>query len=123
MLKLSDNNFLLHKRAFAALLASAAVFSHFNVMAYGVSESPAHALAVYQFMDLDVDHDNKLSKEEAVRDWDISASFKKADFNGDGVLALSEYTNFKAALNNTKNIHRAQAASNGLVINGLVIKG
>lgn len=122
MLKLPDNNSLLHKHAFAALLASAAVFSHFNAMAYGVSDSPAHSLAVYQFMDLDADHDNKLSKAEAIRDWDVSASFNKADFNGDGLLALNEYTNFKAALKNAKNARNAQAPGNGLVINNLVIK-
>jgi len=123
VLKLPDNNSLVHKHAFAALMASTAVFSHFSAMAYDKSESPSHALVVYQFLDLDTDHDNKLSKTEAMRDWDISANFKKADFNNDGLLALNEYTNFKAALKNAKNARHAQAPGNGLVVNNRVVTG
>jgi len=123
MLKLPDSNSLLHKHAFAALMASTAVFSHFSAMAYDKSESPAHALVVYQFMDLDTDHDNKLSKAEAMRDWDISANFSKADFNSDGLLALNEYTNFKSALKNAKNARHVLAPGNGLVINSKVVAG
>jgi len=123
VLKLPDNNSLLHKHAFAALMATTAVFSHFSAMAYDKSESPAHALVVYQFMDLDTDHDNQLSKLEAMRDWDISENFKKADFNNDGLLALNEYTNFKSALKNAKNARHANAPGNGLVINRSLVAG
>ena len=118
----THHTFLIHKRAFAALMACAAIFSHFSALADNTPASTSNSLVVYQFMDLDTNHDNQLSIAEAVRDWDISANFKKADFDGNGVLALTEYTNFKTALKNTRNAHHA-AAGNGLVINGLIVKG
>ncbi len=122
MQKFRPGNSLLHKYAFGAVMASASIFSHFNVMAFSSSGQTSKAGMEAQFMELDSNHDRMLSHDESSRDWEISPKFNKADFNGDGVLELSEYLNFKNALQISSGIRSKDSVGNGLVINGLVIK-
>lgn len=50
-----------------------------------------------EFRKLDVNHDNKLTREEAAHDHDLAGSFDRADSNADGVLSSDEYSKFKSA--------------------------
>lgn len=76
-----------------------------------------------QFMELDTNHDRKLSHDESSRDWQVEPRFNQADFNGDGVLDLAEYVNFKNALQISAGVRSKNSIGNGLVVNGVVIKG
>lgn len=50
-----------------------------------------------EFKKLDVNHDNKLSREEASHDQDLVGNFDRADTNADGALVASEYSTFKSS--------------------------
>ncbi len=123
MQKFSSSSSHLHKYAFGAVMASASIFSHFNVMAYSNNDQSSKSEFKAQFMELDTNQDRKLSHDESSRDWQIEPKFNQADFNGDGVLELSEYVNFKNALQISAGVREKNTVGNGLVINGIVVKG
>lgn len=49
-----------------------------------------------EFNKFDIDHNSKLTQKEVAGDADFSGQFKRADDNGDGVLAISEFSAFKS---------------------------
>ena len=122
MQKFKPSNSSLHKYAFGAVMASASIFSHFNVLAFSNSDHASKTEIEAMFMELDTNHDHKLSHDESSRDWEIEPKFNKADFNGDGVLELSEYLNFKNAMQISSGVRDKNSVGSGLVINGSVIK-
>ena len=44
------------------------------------------------FIQLDIDSDGRISKEEAKADSRVAKRFKEADANGDGYLTLDEFS-------------------------------
>ncbi len=123
MQKFTTSSSHLHKYAFGAVMASASIFSHFNVMAFSNPDHSSKSEIKTQFMELDTNHDRKLSHDESSRDWQVEPRFNQADFNGDGVLDLAEYVNFKNALQISAGVRSKNSIGNGLVVNGVVIKG
>lgn len=119
----STNTPFLHRYAFGAILASATVLSHFNVLAFNKSELNSSSDIKTQFIELDKDHNLKLSHDESYGDWELQPHFNKADFNGDGVLEMSEYLNFKNALQLTIANNSESNIGGGLIVNGIVVKG
>ena len=50
----------------------------------------------FEFNRLDINHDHLLTQQEVVIDADFSNRFKQADVDGDGALAVDEYSTFKS---------------------------
>ncbi|CAG0997634.1 Osmotically-inducible protein Y [Methylophilaceae bacterium] len=68
------------------------------VYAAGTENIQEQAPLATEFRKLDVvDTDNRLSRDEALKDKDIATNFDKADVNNDGLLDLDEYANFKSS--------------------------
>jgi hyperosmotically inducible protein len=68
-----------------------------SAMAFGTMNDQQPNPLSEAFKALDKDHDGSLTREEAAHDEDIANRFNNADFNQDGKLNESEYTNTKSA--------------------------
>lgn len=66
-------------------------------LAIGTADDINQSPLATEFKKLDVNHDSKLTREEATRDHDFVADFDRADANADGVLSPDEYSKFKSA--------------------------
>ena len=84
-------------RVMSTLTALSFSFASFQAMSLGAEDEMFLSPLAKEFKTLDSNHDEKLTHEESRNDKDLILNFAKADSNGDGTLALSEYENFKSA--------------------------
>ena len=83
-------------RVLTFIAALAFLCANFQVMAFGTEDDISQTPLDFEFKKLDGNHDNKLSREEVVKDKDFSGgNFDRADSDLDGVLVSEEYSNFK----------------------------
>jgi hyperosmotically inducible protein len=88
----------MQSRAAATIAAYAISCASFQVLAFGTENDIEQTPLVSEFKKLDINHDSKLSREEAAQDKDLVGKFAQADSNKDGVLNAKEYGNFKSAV-------------------------
>jgi len=82
----------------AKATALAISFMSQNAAAFGAQEDQVETPLASEFKQLDINHDGKLSKEEAAHDRDIAGNFDTADGNRNGSLEVDEYSRFKSTI-------------------------
>lgn len=91
------NTNLKNKAMYAYALAGVLVLPCLSTQAYAGTEALNQSPLEMEFKRLDINHDDRLSREELARDKDFAGNFERADTNSDGVLVADEYGNFKSA--------------------------
>ncbi|HYG13148.1 MAG TPA: BON domain-containing protein [Methylophilaceae bacterium] len=94
MQRIHSNN-LFHLGAIPSI-AAIALCASAQARAIGTEDEIFQKPLQSEFNQLDTNRDHLLSQREAVIDVDFSGSFKTADANGDGALAIDEYNAFKS---------------------------
>ena len=77
-------------------IAAIALCASAQARAIGTEDEVFQKPLQSEFNQLDTNRDRLLSQREAVIDVDFSGSFKTADANSDGALAIDEYNAFKS---------------------------
>lgn len=81
----------------AVTAIAALAFSAVSLQVVAVGEELKDNQPFYsEFKTLDINSDNKLSRDETLKDKHIAGHFDNADINKDGVLIADEYANFKS---------------------------
>lgn len=80
----------------ASLYFTSTTIEAFAIGTEDINQSPLAS----EFKKLDVNHDSKLTREEAARDHDTAGNgnFDQADSNADGVLSADEYSRYKSGV-------------------------